>query len=135
MRRLVCACVVRKPPKSGFLATRPICKQYCSSTCHNHRCFPSYYSGYLGCWPNSQLKDKYFTVSAPNACYDECKTYCGINDTVVAIKGVSCYIKNYWEILVFTGCKVSKGAAKIRNRYNQVPLLTQTTNGKVTNSQ
>ena len=24
MRRLVCACVVRKPPKTGFLATRPI---------------------------------------------------------------------------------------------------------------
>ena len=29
--------------------------------------------------------------------------------------------------------KVSKGA-KIRNRYNQVPHLTQDTNGKVTNS-
>ena len=29
--------------------------------------------------------------------------------------------------------KVSKGA-KIRNRYNQVPHLTQVTNGKVTNS-
>ena len=24
MRRLVCACVVRKPPKTGFLASRPI---------------------------------------------------------------------------------------------------------------
>ena len=23
MRRLICACVVRKPPKTGFLATRP----------------------------------------------------------------------------------------------------------------
>ena len=33
-----------------------------------------------------------------------------------------------------TGTKVSKGA-KIRNRYNQVPHLTQDTNGKVTNSQ
>ena len=31
-------------------------------------------------------------------------------------------------------CKVSKGA-KIRNRYNQVPHLTQDINGKVTNSQ
>ena len=31
-------------------------------------------------------------------------------------------------------CKVSKGA-KFRNRYNQVPHLTQDTNGKVTNSQ
>ena len=30
--------------------------------------------------------------------------------------------------------KVSKGA-KITNRYNQVPHLTQDTNGKVTNSQ
>ena len=30
--------------------------------------------------------------------------------------------------------KVSKGA-KIRNRYNQVPHLTQDTNGEVTNSQ
>ena len=30
--------------------------------------------------------------------------------------------------------KVSKGA-KIRNRYNQVPHLTQDTNGKMTNSQ
>ena len=34
-------------------------------------------------------------------------------------------------LLVF---KVSKGA-KIRNRYNEVPHLTQDTNGKVTNSQ
>ena len=30
--------------------------------------------------------------------------------------------------------EVSKGA-KIRNRYNQVPHLTQDTNGKVTNAQ
>ena len=30
--------------------------------------------------------------------------------------------------------KVSRGT-KIRNRYNQVPHLTQDTNGKVTNSQ
>ena len=33
-----------------------------------------------------------------------------------------------------SGIKVSKGA-KIRNRYNQSPHLTQDTNGKVTNSQ
>ena len=33
----------------------------------------------------------------------------------------------------FAVFKVSKGA-KIRNRYNQVPHLTQDTNGKVTNS-
>ena len=30
MRRLVCACVVRKPPKTGFLASCPICE-------HNER--------------------------------------------------------------------------------------------------
>ena len=31
--------------------------------------------------------------------------------------------------------KLSNKVAKIRNRYNQVPHLTQDTNGKVTNSQ
>ena len=36
--------------------------------------------------------------------------------------------------LVVSALKVSNGA-KIRNRYNQVPHLTQDTNGKVTNSQ
>ena len=35
---------------------------------------------------------------------------------------------------IFESVKVSK-VAKIRNRYNQVPHLTQDTNGKVTNSQ
>ena len=34
----------------------------------------------------------------------------------------------------FQDIKVSKGA-KIRNQYNQVPYLTQDTNGKVINSQ
>ena len=37
-------------------------------------------------------------------------------------------------LLLYLISKVSKGA-KIRNRYNQVPHLTQDTNGKVTNSQ
>ena len=37
----------------------------------------------------------------------------------------------FYNNLIF---KVSK-VAKIRNRYNQVPHLTQDTNGKVTNSQ
>ena len=31
--------------------------------------------------------------------------------------------------------KIKSKGAKIRNRYNQVPLLTKDTNGKVTNSQ
>ena len=38
------------------------------------------------------------------------------------------------NILCRQTIKVSKGA-KIRNRYNQVPHLTQDTNGKVTNSE
>ena len=38
-----------------------------------------------------------------------------------------------WTLGLY-GLKVSNGA-KIRNRYNQVPHLTQDTNGKVTNSQ
>ena len=36
--------------------------------------------------------------------------------------------------MIQTIVKISK-VAKIRNRYNQVPHLTQDTNGKVTNSQ
>ena len=36
--------------------------------------------------------------------------------------------------IVGADTKISNGA-KIRNRYNQVPHLTQDTNGKVTNSQ
>ena len=39
--------------------------------------------------------------------------------------------KDNWEVGLV---EVSNGA-KIRNRYNQVPHLTQDTNGKVTNSQ
>ena len=42
--------------------------------------------------------------------------------------------ENYAETKAKELRKVSKGA-KIRNRYNQVPHLTQDTNGKVTNSQ
>ena len=36
-------------------------------------------------------------------------------------------------VCAFVACKVSEGA-KISNRYNQVPHLTQDTNGKVTSS-
>ena len=43
-------------------------------------------------------------------------------------------ISNINNVYFDTMVKVSKGA-KIRNRYNQVPHLTQDTNGKVTNSQ
>ena len=42
--------------------------------------------------------------------------------------------KYYVLSIAKTTVKVSKGA-KIRSRYNQVPHLTQDTNGKVTNSQ
>ena len=50
---------------------------------------------------------------------------------------MSTYYIDYGILRVFFRLellKVSKGA-KIRNRYNQVPHLTQDTNGKVTNSQ
>ena len=52
-----------------------------------------------------------------------------------------CYERDYMLSLsdnnqadIIEAFKVSK-VAKIRNRYNQVPHLTQDTNGKVTNSQ
>ena len=44
------------------------------------------------------------------------------------------YVKSGLTNVLKNANKVSKGA-KIRNRYNQVPHLTQDTNGKVTNSQ
>ena len=40
----------------------------------------------------------------------------------------------FYNIVLTFDVKESKGA-KIRNRHNQVPHLTQDTNGKVTNSQ
>ena len=59
-------------------------------------------------------------------------------DSIDAFKTTSRYLDDilninnvYFDYMV---SKVSKGA-KIRNRYNQVPHLTQDTNGKVTNSQ
>ena len=46
-----------------------------------------------------------------------------------------CHLKTFLIMSSGNPCiKVSMGA-KIRNRYNQVPHLTQDTNGKVTNSQ
>ena len=50
------------------------------------------------------------------------------------LKEVAVYFFGVYLYIVFLQDKVSKGA-KIRNRYNQVPHLTQDTNGKVTNSQ
>ena len=49
------------------------------------------------------------------------------------IKSLFLILNKYFHIYKFT-LKVSKGA-KIRNRYYQVPHLTQDTNGKVANSQ
>ena len=47
---------------------------------------------------------------------------------------VFCFGHFWWDKPFNSLYKVSKDA-KIRNRYNQVPHLTQDTNGKVTNSQ
>ena len=52
---------------------------------------------------------------------------------------LTCYMVSLWKRVKFlkvnmSHVKVSNGV-KIRNRYSQVPHLTQDTNGKVTNSQ
>ena len=47
---------------------------------------------------------------------------------------VHIYPESVKSLITFVILKVSKGA-KIRNRHNQVPHLTQDTNGKVTHSQ
>ena len=44
------------------------------------------------------------------------------------------FCRTWLTTLLYSFGNVSKGA-KIRNRYNQVPHLTQDTNGKMTNSQ
>ena len=49
-------------------------------------------------------------------------------------RAISVHIVRVYLNVACVFYKVSKGA-KIRNRYNQVPHLTQDTNGKVTNSQ
>ena len=48
MRRLVCAFAVSKPPKAGFLASRPICDKYKNSA--GASCFnPITYFVYVDC--------------------------------------------------------------------------------------
>ena len=53
-----------------------------------------------------------------------------INDDLLKL---SIYGSQCLKLITFNALKVSK-RAKFRNRYNQVPHLTQDTNGKVTNS-
>ena len=62
--------------------------------------------------------DKFQAIMLGKSGFENCKSLC-LNGT---------------DIKCEDSVKVSKGA-KIRNRYNQVPHLTQDTNGKVTNSQ
>ena len=53
-------------------------------------------------------------------------------------KGHSCILKVFeakYNARFGTRADIVSKGAKIRNRYNQVPHLTQDTNGKVTNSQ
>ena len=47
MHRLVCACVVRKQPKTGFLVTRPILSDYDG--------FDQLYTGLSGLDPNPDI--------------------------------------------------------------------------------
>ena len=49
-------------------------------------------------------------------------------------KFINIFNSKVWITCIWWNTKVSK-CAKIRNRYNQVPHLTQDTNGKVTDSQ
>ena len=53
--------------------------------------------------------------------------------TKTILEGLNMFNDTNSPLILMWG-KVSK-CAKIRNRYNQVPHLTQDTNGKVTNSQ
>ena len=55
-------------------------------------------------------------------------------DVIDAFNTTSRYLDDIWNINTVYFDNISKGA-KIRNRYNEVPYLTQDTNGKVTNSQ
>ena len=94
----------------------------------------------LGCWGISPVLScvAVFTqgkLQSPNKIYthtmekeEEHKTpYLSIySNGIHPHLSIACLLKHH--------LKVSKGA-KIRNRYNQAPHLTQDTNGKVTNSQ
>ena len=56
---------------------------------------------------------------------------------LVTVDDLSYLLSKLWQrnsLSLACTTKVSKGA-KIRNQYNQVPHLTEDTNGKVTNSQ
>ena len=87
------------------------------------------------------MKSSYLAIPQENAflCHnlDLTHTHICVQVAVLRVIGSSSH-----EPAIFKGltkyfshlCEVSKGA-KIRNRYNQVPHLTQDTNGKVTNSQ
>ena len=82
------------------------------------------YQKYTRCCFTSQVNSYSHggTVGSPNQTFFLDKLEQAVNQYFVHI------------LSLVTDNKVSKGA-KIRNRYNQVPHLTQDTNGKVTNSQ
>ena len=92
-------------------------------------------------------KDSYWTnyKLLKKECQMECRTYYSTH--IVVSEGRTGNPKKLYSFIKSKKCdaswvaplqrnriKVSNGA-KIRNRYNQVPHLTQDTNGKVTNSQ
>ena len=68
----------------------------------------------------------------------QCVHFCQLrkqyDDPVLHLYGSPIPVVEEFKFIGIFRWKVSKGA-KIRNRYNQVPHLTQDTNGKVTNSQ
>ena len=58
-----------------------------------------------------------------------------IHKTIMSMTGEPKSIKNLRSGDLLIQCAKESKVAKIRNQYNQVPHLTQDTNGKVTNSQ
>ena len=71
------------------------------------------------CWKSHVAAHKFFPT---------------ISGSTELTRSISVLVRSYKGLVLCLANKVSKGA-KIKNRYNQVPHLTQDTNGKVTNSQ
>ena len=100
-------------------------------------------------WDSNEQFGTHEKLSPTSTIYVNCMIYDPIdviyNFTLSKALLIHIYIVSIWcmtpftihlvsNICLYIILEVSK-VAKIRNRYNQVPHLTQDTNGKVTNSQ
>ena len=114
-----------------------------SPSCHNSCSTPS--SKYHNLLCQSPISIKISVVKSPS-CHNSCSTPSSKYHNLLCQSPISIKISVVKSPVCHKSCcplpvniiinvdKVNKGA-KIRNRYNQVPHLTQDTNGKVTNSQ